>query len=44
MRIAQILYEGKEVNGQLKGLITYMRTDSDRLSDAFVSHLLPETW
>ncbi|MBP5444984.1 MAG: type I DNA topoisomerase [Acholeplasmatales bacterium] len=36
MRIAQILYEGKEVNGQLKGLITYMRTDSDRLSDAFV--------
>ena len=38
MRIAQILYEGKEVNGQLKGLITYMRTDSDRLSDAFVEH------
>ena len=38
MRIAQTLYEGKEVNGQLKGLITYMRTDSDRLSDAFVSH------
>ena len=37
MRIAQVLYEGKEVNGQLKGLITYMRTDSDRLSDAFVS-------
>ena len=37
MRIAQILYEGKEVNGKLKGLITYMRTDSDRLSDAFVA-------
>ena len=37
MRIAQILYEGKEVNGQLKGLITYMRTDSDRLSDGFVN-------
>lgn len=37
MRIAQILYEGKEVNGELKGLITYMRTDSDRLADAFVA-------
>ncbi|MCR5307628.1 MAG: type I DNA topoisomerase [bacterium] len=36
MRIAQVLYEGKEVNGKLKGLITYMRTDSDRLSDGFV--------
>ncbi len=38
MRIAQKLYEGIEVNGQLEGLITYMRTDSTRLSQQFVSH------
>ena len=36
MRIAQKLYEGVEVNGQLEGLITYMRTDSTRLSQQFV--------
>lgn len=32
MRIAQGLYEGVEVNGVHKGLITYMRTDSTRIS------------
>lgn len=32
MRVAQGLYEGVEVAGTLKGLITYMRTDSIRLS------------
>ncbi len=36
MRIAQILYEGKEIEGVATGLITYMRTDSLRLSDAFM--------
>ncbi len=34
MRIAQALYEGKKVNGEIFGLITYMRTDSTRVSDA----------
>lgn len=34
--IAQVLYEGKEINGQMTGLITYMRTDSTRLSDEFI--------
>ncbi|CAM3449494.1 type I DNA topoisomerase [Pseudostreptobacillus hongkongensis] len=33
MRIAQKLYEGIDVNGETKGLITYMRTDSIRVSD-----------
>lgn len=34
MRAAQTLYEGVEVNGQgVMGLITYMRTDSLRVSD-----------
>ena len=37
MRVAQSLYEGKEVNGEHMGLITYMRTDSTHLSDEFVS-------
>ena len=32
MRIAQQLYEGLEIFGQTKGLITYMRTDSTRVS------------
>ena len=36
MRIAQKLYEGVEVNGESIGLITYMRTDSTRLSNTFV--------
>lgn len=33
---AQSLYEGVEIEGELTGLITYMRTDSTRLSDDFV--------
>lgn len=35
--IAQKLYEGEEINGQTTGLITYMRTDSVRLSDEFIA-------
>ena len=33
MMIAQQLYEGLEIDGEPVGLITYMRTDSTRLSD-----------
>ena len=34
MRIAQQLYEGVEIKGQgLVGLISYLRTDSTRISD-----------
>ena len=33
--IAQRLYEGLDVNGEHVGLITYMRTDSTRISDDF---------
>lgn len=36
MRIAQKLYEGVEIGKDRVGLITYMRTDSIRLSDEFV--------
>ena len=36
MRIAQGLYEGKNVGDETVGLITYMRTDSTRLADSFV--------
>ncbi len=35
--IAQQLYEGVEINGELTGLITYIRTDSTRLSETFVN-------
>lgn len=35
MSVAQKLYEGVEVNGEMQGLITYMRTDSTRLSADF---------
>ena len=35
-RVAQSLYEGISVNGEHVGLITYMRTDSTRLSPVFV--------
>ena len=31
--VAQTLYEGIEVNGETRGLITYMRTDSVRVSE-----------
>lgn len=33
MSVAQKLYEGIEIKGEHKGLITYMRTDSTRISD-----------
>ena len=37
MRIAQKLYEGMNVGSETVGLITYMRTDSERLSPQFIS-------
>lgn len=37
MMIAQKLYEGVDLENETVGLITYMRTDSIRLSDIFVS-------
>jgi len=37
MRVAQKLYEGVELEHETVGLITYMRTDSERLSPSFVS-------
>ncbi len=36
MQIASELYQGIDIEGELIGLITYMRTDSDRLSKEFV--------
>ncbi|MGL5122834.1 MAG: type I DNA topoisomerase [Fusobacteriaceae bacterium] len=33
MRVAQGLYEGLTINGEQQGLITYMRTDSVRISE-----------
>ncbi len=39
MSIAQALYEGKQINGEIVGLITYMRTDSTRMSDLFLNDL-----
>ena len=36
MSIAQKLYEGIDVGNGEEGLITYMRTDSTRLSDVFI--------
>lgn len=36
MQIAQKLYEGIELEDETVGLITYMRTDSIRLSDEFI--------
>ena len=37
MSTAQKLYEGVSVGGEAVGLITYMRTDSTKLADTFVS-------
>ena len=37
MSIAQKLYEGINIGSETVGLISYMRTDSVRLSDSFVS-------
>ena len=36
MMVAQTLYEGVEIDGTAQGLITYMRTDSTRLSKDFI--------
>ena len=36
MQIAQKLYEGIDLEDETVGLITYMRTDSTRLSDEFI--------
>ena len=38
MSIAQKLYEGIDIGHETTGLITYMRTDSIRLSDEFISN------
>ena len=37
MKIAQTLYEGVNLKNERVGLITYMRSDSTRLSDSFVT-------
>ncbi|MCF7924035.1 MAG: type I DNA topoisomerase [Candidatus Izimaplasma sp.] len=37
MSLVQKLYEGKDLGTETVGLITYIRTDSTRLSDEFVS-------
>ena len=37
MKIAQKLYEGVDLGSETVGLITYMRTDSTRLSSVFTS-------
>ncbi len=37
MTVAQKLYEGKDIGTETVGLISYMRTDSTRLSDLFVN-------
>lgn len=37
MGLAQALYEGKEISDETVGLITYMRTDSTRLSNDFIT-------
>lgn len=46
MQIAQGLYEGIELGKERVGLITYMRTDSTRLSDEFINscknHIIKE--
>lgn len=36
MSVASELYQGIDINGEVTGLITYMRTDSNRLSKEFV--------
>ncbi len=37
MKLAQSLYEGIDIGNETVGLITYMRTDSIRLSGAFIA-------
>ncbi|MBQ6841207.1 MAG: type I DNA topoisomerase [Bacilli bacterium] len=36
MKLAQKLYEGVDIGAESAGLITYMRTDSTRISDEFI--------
>lgn len=40
MRIAQKLYEGVDLGSETVGLISYMRTDSTRLSNVFVEEAM----
>ena len=40
MRVAQKLYEGIDIGSETMGLITYMRTDSERVSSTFVAETL----
>ncbi len=40
MRVAQKLYEGIDIGSETVGLITYMRTDSERVSSTFVAETL----
>lgn len=47
MQVAQKLYEGIELGSTTEGLISYMRTDSTRLSDVFVKdafHYIQNTY
>ena len=44
MMIAQKLYEGIALEDETVGLITYMRTDSTRLSDLFVEIAIKEKY
>ena len=37
MRVAQKLYEGIDIGSETVGLITYMRTDSERISPQFIN-------
>lgn len=39
MMVAQKLYEGIEIDGEPVGLITYMRTDSTRVSEEAINHV-----
>jgi len=39
MMVAQKLYEGIEINGEPVGLITYMRTDSTRVSEEAITQV-----
>lgn len=39
MNAAQHLFEGKDINGVIQGLITYHRTDSNRISDSFLEDI-----
>ena len=40
--VAQQLYEGVEIEGETRGLITYMRTDSVRVSDDAIAEVRAE--